>query len=178
MLSAAVRHTRRLTVSVACVAAFSSTTAASAAPAVVHADPPIPAPVPTPAPAPVVAPGLQVASLAQQYVGSRYVWGGSSPSGFDCTGFVMWVFSQFGVAMPHNEAGQLASGDSVDAENLQPGDVLVFANTYRRGLSHVGIYVGGGQFIHAMDESHGVIVSSLSNSYWAVRLVGATRALA
>lgn len=124
------------------------------------------------------APGAQVADLAAQYVGSRYVWGGASPSGFDCTGLVMWVFGQFGVAMPHSEAGQLTSGERVAADDLEPGDVLVFANTYRRGLSHVGIYLGEGRFVHAADESHGVLVSYLWDSYWAPRLVGATRALA
>lgn len=121
---------------------------------------------------------MQVADLAQQYVGSRYVWGGSSPAGFDCTGFVMWVFGQFGVSLPHNEAGQLDSGERVSAEELQPGDVLVFANTYRRGLSHVGIYLGEGRFVHAVDESHGVLISNLGDGYWGSRLVGASRALA
>ncbi|HEX8968062.1 MAG TPA: NlpC/P60 family protein, partial [Chloroflexota bacterium] len=123
-------------------------------------------------------PGADVADLAEQYVGSPYRWGGSSPNGFDCTGFVMWVYSQFGISMPHNEAGQLASGAPVGTDDLQPGDVLVFANTYRRGLSHVGIYVGDGRFVHAADESHGVMVSNLWDSYWAVRLVGASRAMA
>jgi cell wall-associated NlpC family hydrolase len=122
------------------------------------------------------APGEEVADLAQQYVGSPYRWGGASPSGFDCTGFVMWVYSQFGVALPHNEAGQLASGASVGIDDLQPGDVLVFANTYRRGLSHTGIYLGDGQFVHAADERHGVMVSSLGG-YWAQHLVGAARAI-
>jgi cell wall-associated NlpC family hydrolase len=128
--------------------------------------------------APTAAPGVQVADLAQQYVGSRYVWGGSSPAGFDCTGFVLWVFGQFGVSLPRTEAGQLASGDRVATDDLQPGDVLVFANTYRRGLSHVGIYVGDGNFVHAVDERHGVQVSHVWDAYWAPRLVGATRALA
>jgi cell wall-associated NlpC family hydrolase len=119
--------------------------------------------------------GGDVADLAQHYVGSRYAWGGSSPAGFDCTGFVMWVYGQFGVSLPHNEAGQLASGPSVAADDLQPGDVLAFANTYRRGLSHVGIYLGGGQFVHAGDESHGVLVDQLWDSYWGPRFVGASR---
>ena len=126
----------------------------------------------------VVARGNEVADLAEQYVGSPYRWGGASPGGFDCTGFVMWVYSQFGVSLPHNEAGQLASGESVNADDLQPGDVLVFANTYRRGLSHTGIYVGNGQFVHAADERHGVMVSALWDSYWGPRLVGAARAAA
>jgi cell wall-associated NlpC family hydrolase len=89
----------------------------------------------------------------------------------------MYVYSQFGVSLPHNEAGQLASGPRVDADELEPGDVLVFANTYRAGLSHTGIYIGDGQFVHAADETHGVIVSALWDSYWGPRLVGASRAI-
>jgi cell wall-associated NlpC family hydrolase len=135
------------------------------------------APDAAPASSLVLAPGAQVANLAEQYVGTPYRWGGSSPAGFDCTGFVMWVYSQFGVDLPHNEAGQLASGASVPADDLQPGDVLVFANTYRRGLSHVGIYVGNGQFVHAADERHGVTVSNLWDGYWGPRFVAASRAI-
>jgi peptidoglycan DL-endopeptidase CwlO len=137
----------------ACMAMLSSTSSALAAP----------------------APGVQVADLAEQYVGSRYVWGGASPAGFDCTGFVLWVFGQFAVSLPHNEAGQLASGPSVSPDNLQPGDLVVFANTYRSGLSHVGIYVGDGQFVHAVNESHGVMVNNLWDDYWGPRFVGASR---
>jgi cell wall-associated NlpC family hydrolase len=122
-------------------------------------------------------PGTQVADFAQQYVGARYVWGGTGPSGFDCTGFVKFVYSQFGVDLPHNEAGQLASGAPVGADALEPGDVLVFANTYRAGLSHVGIYVGDGRFVHAVDEAHGVMVSNLWDGYWSPRFVGASRAI-
>jgi cell wall-associated NlpC family hydrolase len=129
------------------------------------------------APASTVTPGNQVANLAQQYVGSPYRWGGTSPSGFDCTGFVLFVYSQFGINLPHNEAGQLASGPSVSPDDLQPGDVLVFANTYRAGLSHTGIYIGDGQFVHAADERHGVMVSALWDGYWAPRLVGAARTM-
>jgi len=151
LLSAVVA--RHSLVGVTCLAFLSGTCVASAAPVA----------------------GGDVADLARQYVGSRYVWGGSSPAGFDCTGFVMWVFGQFGVTLPHNEAGQLASGASIDADDLQPGDVLVFANTYRRGLSHVGIYLGGGQFVHAADEAHGVQINTLWDGYWGPRFVGASR---
>jgi len=79
--------------------------------------------------------------------------------------------------MPHNEAGELASGAPVAPDDLQPGDILVFANTYRRGLSHAGICLGEGRFVHAADESHGVMISYLRDSYWGPRLVGASRAL-
>jgi cell wall-associated NlpC family hydrolase len=152
---------KRLVLLCACAVALCfSATAALAAPEA--------APVPAPA-------GEQVVDLAEQYVGAPYRWGGASPAGFDCSGFVMWVYGQFGVSLPHNEAGQLASGPNVSADDLQPGDVLVFANTYRAGLSHVGIYVGDGQFVHAADERHGVTISNLWDGYWAQRLVGATR---
>jgi cell wall-associated NlpC family hydrolase len=124
------------------------------------------------------APGSQVAELAQEQIGARYRWGGMSPAGFDCTGFVKWVYSQVGVDLPRNEAGQLASGARVGVDELEPGDVLVFANTYRRGLSHVGIYLGEGQFVHAVDERHGVTVSNLWDGYWGPRFVGASRAVA
>jgi cell wall-associated NlpC family hydrolase len=122
-------------------------------------------------------PSSQVADLALDYVGSPYRWGGISPAGFDCSGFVLFVYSQFGITLPHDESGQLNSGLRVDPSDLQPGDIVAFANTYRRGLSHTGIYVGNGQFVHAADERHGVIVSNLWDSYWAPRLVGAARPL-
>jgi hypothetical protein len=122
--------------------------------------------------------GQQVADVAASQIGARYRWGGSSPVGFDCTGFVSWVFREFDLEVPRNEAGQLAAGPAVSPTDLQPGDVLVFANTYRRGLSHTGIYLGEGQFVHAADERRGVMVSALWSDYWAVRLVGASRPLA
>jgi cell wall-associated NlpC family hydrolase len=125
--------------------------------------------------APEEDPGTQVAQLAQEYVGSRYVWGGAGPTVFDCTGFVQFIYGQFGVSLPRNEAGQLASGMPVGADELAPGDVLVFANTYRRGLSHVGIYLGEGRFVHAVDEAHGVTVSNLWDSYWSPRFVSGSR---
>ena len=158
MLSTVASKTRYLAVCCAAFAMLASGTSVASA-----------------APEPALAPGNQVADLAQQYVGSRYIWGGSSPAGFDCTGFVMFVFNQFGVSLPHNEAGQLGSGERIATEDLQPGDVLVFANTYRRGLSHVGIYLGDDKFVHAVDERHGVQVNNLSDGYWAPRLVGAAR---
>ncbi|MDQ6672209.1 MAG: C40 family peptidase [Chloroflexota bacterium] len=155
MLSCLVKNVGLISVCCACIGTLCSSNVASATP----------------------APGIQVANLAQTYVGSRYVWGGSSPAGFDCTGFVMWVFGQFNVPLPHNEAGQLGSGASVSADDLQPGDVVVFANTYRRGLSHVGIYLGEGQFVHAVNETHGVMVNSLWDDYWGPHFVGASRPL-
>ena len=85
-----------------------------------------------------------VVGVAMQYLGTPYVYGGASPSGFDCSGFIMYVYAQVGVSLPHNAAAQYGYGTPVDRSQLQPGD-LVFFN----GLGHAGIYVGGGSFIHS-----------------------------
>jgi len=85
-----------------------------------------------------------VVGIAMGYLGIPYVWGGASPSGFDCSGFVMYVFAQIGVSLPHNAAAQYGYGSPVSHDQLQPGDLVFFD-----GLGHVGIYVGGNSFIHA-----------------------------
>ena len=110
-----------------------------------------------------------VVGIAMQYLGVPYVYGGSSPSGFDCSGFVMYVFAQIGVSLPHNAAAQYGSGTPVDRSQLQPGD-LVFFN----GLGHVGIYIGGGSFIHSPHTGDVVKISSLSGWYSST-WVGARR---
>jgi cell wall-associated NlpC family hydrolase len=110
-----------------------------------------------------------VVGIAMQYLGTPYVYGGASPSGFDCSGFVMYVFAQIGVSLPHNAAAQYGYGTPVDRSQLQPGD-LVFFN----GLGHMGIYVGGGSFIHAPHTGDVVKISSMSGWY-ASSYVGARR---
>jgi cell wall-associated NlpC family hydrolase/exonuclease VII small subunit len=110
-----------------------------------------------------------VVGIAMQYLGIPYVYGGSSPSGFDCSGFVMYVYAQVGVSLPHNAAAQYGYGTPVDRSQLQPGD-LVFFN----GLGHDGIYIGGGQFIHSPHTGDVVKISSLSGWY-ASTWVGARR---
>jgi len=143
-----------------------------------------PKPAPTPTPVPVPAPsqpppsdvGSRIAAIAQQYLGYRYVWGGSSPSGFDCSGFTWYVYKQAGISIPnHDLAGQLNAGPRIPKDQLQPGDLVFFQNTYKPGLSHSGIYLGGGRFINAETESVGVQIRSLSDPYWAARFVGASR---
>jgi cell wall-associated NlpC family hydrolase len=110
-----------------------------------------------------------VVGIAMQYLGVPYVYGGASPSGFDCSGFVMYVFAQIGVSLPHNAAAQYGSGTPVDRSQLAPGD-LVFFN----GLGHVGIYIGGGSFIHSPHTGDVVKISSLSGWYSST-WVGARR---
>ena len=105
-----------------------------------------------------------------QYLGVPYVYGGASPSGFDCSGLVMYAFAQMGVSLPHSSYAQYSMGVAVSRDQLQPGD-LVFFN----GLGHVGIYVGGGQFIHAPHTGDVVKISSLSESWYASTYVGARR---
>ncbi|MFN8637302.1 MAG: LysM peptidoglycan-binding domain-containing protein [Chloroflexota bacterium] len=119
--------------------------------------------------------GSAVVSAAMRFLGSRYVFGGTSPAGFDCSGFVWYVHKSIGKPVSRGLWGQLNGGPRIALNALQPGDTVFFANTYMPGLSHVGIYIGGGRFIHASDESSGVKISSLSDSYWGPRYIGASR---
>ena len=125
---------------------------------------------PSPAlPSPPPATHGGVVGIAMQYLGTPYVYGGASPSGFDCSGFIMYVYAQVGVSLPHNAAAQYGYGTPVDRSQLQPGD-LVFFN----GLGHAGIYVGGGSFIHSPHTGDVVKISSMSGWY-ASTYVGARR---
>ncbi|HEX9416404.1 MAG TPA: NlpC/P60 family protein, partial [Gaiellaceae bacterium] len=110
-----------------------------------------------------------VVAIAMRYLGVPYVWGGESPSGFDCSGFVMYVYAQVGVSLPHNAAMQYGYGTPVSMSQLEPGDLVFFY-----GLGHVGLYIGGGSFIHAPHTGDVVKISSLSG-YYASNFVGARR---
>ena len=107
-----------------------------------------------------------VVGIAMQYLGVPYVWGGSTPAGFDCSGFVSYVYAQVGVPLPHHAASMYGYGTPVSQSDLQPGDLVFFS-----GLGHVGIYIGGGQYVHAPHTGDVVKISSIDRSGW----VGARR---
>jgi cell wall-associated NlpC family hydrolase len=113
-----------------------------------------------------------VIGIAMQDLGVPYVWGGASPSGFDCSGFIMYVYAQVGVSLPHNAAMQFGYGVPVSRDQLQPGDLVFFD-----GLGHNGMYIGGGQFIHSPHTGDVVKISSLDESWYAAQWVGGRRLL-
>jgi len=106
--------------------------------------------------------------------GVPYRNGGSDPSGFDCSGFVQWVFARNGVLLPREVREQYGTGQKIDLRELQPGD-LVFFRTVSRGASHVGLVIGADQFVHAPNSTGVVRVERLTATYWARRFVGARR---
>ena len=144
--------------------------AAVTQPAATRTDPPAP---------PVVAAdsgkGGQIVGLAMQNLGKPYIWGATGPNGFDCSGFVYYLHRQVGIPLSRGMMGQYTAGPRIPQNQLEPGDIVFFSNTYMPGLSHNGIYIGGGKFIHASDPSVGVVITPMSSAYWASRYSGATR---
>lgn len=118
----------------------------------------------------------KIIATAKQYIGVPYVWGGTSPKGFDCSGLVQYVFKAHGISLNRTAETQYKHGSYVSKNNLKPGDLVFFQNTYKAGISHVGIYIGNGQFIHA-SSSKGVTISNLSSSYYTSHYYGARRIL-
>ena len=114
----------------------------------------------------------QLTKSALKFLGVPYVFGGTTTSGFDCSGYVQHVFAMLGINLPRTADAQYDAGHRI-VGGMKPGD-LVFFQTYAYGASHVGIYLGNGKFVHA-SSSHGVMVSSLSESYWHARFIGAKR---
>ena len=117
----------------------------------------------------------EIIEYAKQFMGIKYVFGGTSPKGFDCSGFTMYVFNKFGISLPHSAKGQAELGVAVSKSELIPGD-LVFFETNKPGISHVGIYIGGGSCLEA-SSSRGIASTKLSSSYYSTRYLGATRIL-
>ena len=118
--------------------------------------------------------GSAIVSEAQKYIGAPYSYGGTTSSGFDCSGFTQKAFSDAGTSIPRTTGGQYNTGTSVDKGSLQAGD-LVFFNTSGNGVSHAGIYIGSSNFIHS-SSSKGVMISSINDPYyWGSRYIGARR---
>lgn len=116
----------------------------------------------------------EIANYAQQFKGVPYKFGGTTPSGFDCSGYIRYVFNNFGISLPRTSAEQYGVGTAVSKSNLQKGDLVFFANTYKPGISHTGIYLGNGNVISA--ESKGIAVSNINtNPYWGPKYAGARR---
>lgn len=118
--------------------------------------------------------GSNVVRTAQNYLGARYRYGGSSRGGFDCSGFTRYIYAQHGVNLPHNSAAQFQRGTSVAKSDLQAGD-LVFFSRGGRAIGHVGIYIGNGRFIHASNPQGGVKIDSLASGSYARQYKGARR---
>jgi len=121
------------------------------------------------------ASGNKIVATAKQYLGVPYKWGGTDPSGFDCSGFVYYVLRCNGINVSRTQTAMYAEGTPVSKANLQPGDAVFFQNTYKAGLSHVGIYVGGGQFIHAPSSGKVVSYADLNSDYYIAHYYGAVR---
>lgn len=119
--------------------------------------------------------GDKIVAKAKQYLGVPYKWGGTDPSGFDCSGFVYYVLRSLGINVSRTQTAMYAQGTPVSKSNLQPGDVVFFQNTYKAGLSHVGIYVGNGQFIHAPSSGKVVSYANLNTDYYIAHYYGAVR---
>lgn len=149
----------------------------TAPPAPLATLPPATGPAPAPPPLPPLTPSpappthTEAASIAAQYLGAPYLWGGASPAGFDCSGLVSYVYAQLGVSLPHYTVSQWNATVPIATTDLQPGDLVFFD-----GLSHVGIYIGAGQFIHAPHTGTVVQIATLTG-YWATHLDGAHRVL-
>ncbi|WP_438348261.1 C40 family peptidase [Paenibacillus sp. FA6] len=114
-------------------------------------------------------------SVIDRTIGVSYKTGGTSTNGFDCSGFTRYVFTKLGITLPRQSSAQFKTGTAVSRNEMRPGD-LVFFNTSGKGVSHVGVFVGSGKFAHA-STSRGVIISSLNESYYAKRYVGAKRVM-
>jgi len=128
------------------------------------------------APAANLTLGQQIVDFALGYVGSKYVYGGSSPSGFDCSGFVTYVYKNFGISVTRTASGQYRdNGTRVNKSDLSPGDLCFFSSNGGKGVTHVGIYIGDDEFVHASRPGIGVVISRLDSSYYTTGWVGAKR---
>ena len=122
------------------------------------------------------ATGVNIVEFSKKYLGYKYVSGGASPeAGFDCSGFTTYVYKNFGITLSRTSTAQASNGTAVQKSNLKQGDLVIFNNSSNTKVGHVGIYIGDNKFIHAANPSKGVIITSLSDSYYSARYVGARR---
>ena len=119
----------------------------------------------------------EIVDIALKYEGYRYVYGGASPKGFDCSGFVYYVYFLAGYSISRTSSGQYNDGCHINFEDLEIGDILLFKNTYKSGISHSGIYIGNNKFIHAENHKSGVIITSLYDNYYKSRFVTGIRVI-
>lgn len=117
---------------------------------------------------------------AKFFKGGKYVWGGTTPKGFDCSGYVQFLYKKHNVNLPRTAWSQSKKGIAVSKDNLQKGDLLFFLTDKKRGIpvTHVGIYIGDGEFIHAASKKKGIIISPVHHGYYAGKFVSAKRVLA
>ncbi|MDF2568398.1 MAG: NlpC/P60 family protein [Sporomusa sp.] len=118
--------------------------------------------------------GTAIVKTAQKYMGVPYVWGGTTPDGWDCSGYTQYVMKENGITIPRTAAEQFSTGTAVEKADLKVGD-MVFFTTYKPGASHVGFYMGDGKFIHASSAAKEVAINSLSEDYYTQRYIGARR---
>lgn len=109
---------------------------------------------------------INIINTAKKFIGGKYVFGGSTPAGFDCSGFTQYVYKQVGVNIPRATTSQATAGTRLSKSELQPGDLLIFSNTYKAGPSHAGIYLGDGQFVHAANPSKGIRLDNINSGYY------------
>lgn len=119
--------------------------------------------------------GDKIVAKAKTYLGTPYVWAGADPSGFDCSGFVYYVYKTQGISISRTQEKMYAKGTPVAKEDLKPGDIVFFQNTYKSGISHCGIYVGDGVFIHSSTSNDKVRYSDLNSDYYTAHYYGAVR---
>jgi len=119
---------------------------------------------------------LAIINTAKSYLGVPYVWGGTTPDGFDCSGFIQYVFDKHGITLPRVTADQYKAGTSISKSDLIPGD-LIFFETYKAGPSHVGIYIGNNQFIHASSGKGEVTISNHTSAYYTEHYIGCIRVI-
>ena len=119
--------------------------------------------------------GSEIAALSQQFIGCRYVYGASGPNSFDCSGFTLYIYRQYGISLAHGATAQMGYGVSVNKSELQPGDLVFFRYNTTKAASHVGIYIGDGKFIHSSTREYLVRVDTLMSGHYSNVYVGARR---